>query len=182
MTWRDRDPALRKSTFAEPEARTKGPIGTVAHDQAPTVPSVPFVPAMERAKRAADHLAERAAIIQEGAGVPADWAEGFAQLEASQIPSWVDAIAWQAMIDAAGRFIDAWGAKAAAAGWTAAELFGLDKAAPMRRPDRRGAAFFLVDARVIDVTADAITIRKGGKDQCIRHRDGFTVPAWENFK
>jgi hypothetical protein len=126
-----------------------------------------------------DDLAERGAIIAEGARVPHDWAEGFARLLAAPIPPTVAPATWRAMLDAAGRFLDAWGAKAAALGWSAGELFGLDPLAPLGRRDRRGAAFFLAGAEVVAITADAITVRIGGAIQNIRRRDGFTVPAWE---
>ena len=127
-------------------------------------------------------LAERAAIIQEGAGVPAEWAEGFARLSTAPCPQGIADAAWQGMIDAAGRFLDQWGANAATLGWTAAELFGLDPHAPTRRLDRRGAAFFLVDAEVLAVTADLITIRKGGSVLKIPRRAALTAPAWGTFQ
>jgi hypothetical protein len=83
------------------------------------------------------------------------------------------------MMDAAGRFLGAWGAKAAALGWTAGELFSLDPVAPLARRDRRGAAFFLAGAEVVAVTAEAITIRKGGALQRACRRTGSNLPAWE---
>ncbi len=124
-------------------------------------------------------LAERAAIIEEGAKVPRAWAEGFASLEAAPVPAGVSVRDWRAMVDSAGRFLDAWGTKAEALGWSAAELFGLDPMAPLGRLDRRGAAFFLTRAEVLAITSVAITVRVGASIQNIRRRDGFTVPAWE---
>lgn len=126
-------------------------------------------------------LAERTAIIQEGAPfpIPVEWAEGFARLSTAPCPPGIAEAAWQGMIDAAGRFLDQWGAPAATLGWTAAELFGLDPQAPERRLDRRGAAFFLVDAEVLVVTADLITIRKRGSVLKIPRRAALTAPAWQ---
>ena len=109
-----------------------------------------------------DDLAERAAIVQEGAAVPAEWADGFARLEAS----------WLAMMDAAGRFLDQWGSKAAALGWTPAELFEGPREA-------RGAAFNLAGAEVLAVTAEAITLRKGGAILRLVRRPGGALPVWE---
>lgn len=123
-------------------------------------------------------IAERAAIVQEGAQVPRDWAEGFALLEARPLPSGVNAATWLAMIDAAGRFLDQWGSQAAALGWTASQLFGLDADCPINRRDRRGAAFFLIGAEVLALTADAITIRMGGNIQHVYRRSGSMAPAW----
>lgn len=116
-------------------------------------------------------LTERAAIIQEAAKVPRDWADGFAKLEAMGPPRGVDHAAWLAVLNAAGRFLDQWGAKAAALGWTAGELFGLDPNAPLNRRDDRGAAFFLANAEVLAITAEAITLKVGGSLQSVRRRD-----------
>ncbi|MEO8926405.1 MAG: hypothetical protein ABI306_04505 [Caulobacteraceae bacterium] len=126
----------------------------------------------------AERFAERAAIIQEGAGVPAAWADGFARLEALPVPRGVDSAAWLAMMDAAGRFLDQWGGKAAALGWSAGELFGLDPDAPLNRRDKRGAAFYLVGAEVLAVTGEAITLRTGGAVHRSVKR-GIAAPAWE---
>jgi hypothetical protein len=73
-------------------------------------------------------LAERAAIIADGAAVPADWAQGFARPDTVPAPGGVQPTQWREVVDAAGRFLDQWGGKAAALGWTAGELFGLDLA------------------------------------------------------
>ena len=127
-----------------------------------------------------DALAERAAIIEEGAKVPADWADGFARLAGLPVPRGVSEAAWLAMMDAAGRFLDQWGGKAAALGWTAGELFGLDDDAPMNRRDRRVAAFYLVGREVLAVTAEAITLRVGGAVQRMMRRDGLTNAAWHS--
>ena len=127
----------------------------------------------------ADALAERAAIVQEGAGVPADWADEFARLDALAVPRGVSAAAWRGMVDSAGRFLDQWGSNAAALGWTAGELIGFDPDAPMNRRDRRGAALYLVGAVVLAVTAEAITIRaRGAVKQVYRHPTSG-VPAWQ---
>ncbi|MGI9170241.1 MAG: hypothetical protein ACR2FH_08725 [Caulobacteraceae bacterium] len=126
-----------------------------------------------------DDLAERGAIIEEGAGVPAAWADEFARLQALPVPAGVSEPAWRAMIDAAGRFLDRWGGKAAALGWTAGELIGFDPDAPMNRRDRRGAALFLDGAEVIAVTNQAITGRTGGVVQRVYRRAGFAVPSKE---
>ena len=119
------------------------------------------------------------AVVQEGASVPREWAEGFARLESQPAPRTVTPATWLALIDAAGRFLDEWGSKAAALGWTASYLFGLDPAAPINRRDSRGAAFYLIDAEVLALTADAIAIRVGGQVQQIYRCPKPTAPAWE---
>ena len=125
-------------------------------------------------------FAERAAIIEEGANVPREWAEGFAKLEAMPPPAGVDPAQWAAVVNSASRFLDQWGAKAAAHGWTAGELFGLDPNAPLNRRDRRGAAFFLAKVEVVAVTAEAITLRDGRNVLRLYRRNGFDRPAWED--
>jgi hypothetical protein len=100
--------------------------------------------------------AERAAIIEFDGGVAREWAESLARLECSPSPPGVTLATWRKAIDRAARFCDRWGAIAAAEGWTAGELFGLNPAAPFGRLDMRGAAFIGLDLDVIDVTAEAI--------------------------
>ena len=125
---------------------------------------------------------ERAAITEYDGGAPRAWAEGFAALQCMPVPRGIPARIWRAMVDGGGRFLDKWGNKADALGWTPGELFGLDKDAPLNRRDRRGAAFFLADAEVVDITEDEITVKIDGAVQRIRRRDGFTIPAWEIFE
>jgi hypothetical protein len=121
-------------------------------------------------------LAERAAIIEEGANVPREWAEGFARLEAMRAPAGTAPATWLAIVTAAGRFIDKWGAHAAALGWTVGELFGLDPNASL---NRRGAAFLLADGEVAAVTAEAITLHRGGDVLRVYRRVRQNTPAWE---
>ena len=169
--WSERSRVLLAAHFADVPPWSIGTIGTIAPDEPPIVPIVPNVQTLE--------IAERAAIIQEGAKVPADWADGFARLEALPTPRGVDGAAWQAMLDAAGRFLDQWAGHAHALGWTAGELFALDLDSPFGRRDRRGGAFYLTHGEVVAITAEAITLKTGGAIQSIRRRDGFAVPAWE---
>lgn len=122
---------------------------------------------------------ERATIVQVGANVPREWAEGFAKLEACPVSPGENTATWLAMMNAAGRFLDRWANKAAALGWTAGELFGLDAEAPINRRDHRGAAFFLIGRDVVDVTATEIKMMDGANVLTMRRRGGFTLPAWE---
>jgi hypothetical protein len=174
-SWLARARAARSIPEREPDPVTIGTKETIDREtgpERPIVPTVPFVTASD--------VEERAAIVEEGAKVPRKWVEGFAELEARPIPRGVDRATWLAMMDAAGRFLDQWGSAAAALGWTAGELFGPDPTAPLNRRDRRGAAFFLANAEVIAITAEAITLRVGGSVQSLRRRDGFALPAWED--
>jgi hypothetical protein len=93
-------------------------------------------------------------VIEEGAGVPRDWAEAFARLQAMPPPAEVDAADWTAALNGAGRFLDQWGAEAAAFGWTAEEVFRFD-------PTGLGAAHFLARANITEVGPKAIAFRIG---------------------
>jgi hypothetical protein len=95
------------------------------------------------------------------------------------VPANVTSYEWAAALNAAGRFLDQWGGKAHGLGWSAAELFGLDPAAPLYRRDRLGAAFFLAHREVIAITADDLTVRAGIAIQRIPRRSAPVVPAWE---
>lgn len=81
-----------------------------------------------------DAIAERAAIVEEGAKVPRAWAEAFARFEVSGAPP--------AVVNGAGRALDAWARKAGALGWTPNELLKLAS-----------------EGEVVALTADAATLR-----------------------
>jgi hypothetical protein len=113
-----------------------------------------------------DTFAERAAVIEEGAKVPRDWAEAFARLQAMPAPAGVDAADWTAALNGAGRFLDRWGAQAAALGWTAEEVFRFD-------PTSLGAAHFLARANVTEVGHKAIAFRIGPNVWRLCRRENF---------
>ncbi|MBF0424008.1 MAG: hypothetical protein HQL73_13565, partial [Magnetococcales bacterium] len=64
-----------------------------------------------------DAYQERAAIVEHEAGVPQAWAEGLAQLCAMDRPKDISPKRWEAIVDAAGVFVDHWAAKASSLGW-----------------------------------------------------------------
>ena len=68
-------------------------------------------------------LDERIAIAEIDGGVPAVFAEGFARLQLTPPPG-LSVEQWLLAVDDAGRFLDAFGAQAAALGWIADDLFG----------------------------------------------------------
>jgi hypothetical protein len=77
-----------------------------------------------------DHFEERAAVIEEGARVPREWAEGFARLNVMEPPLGFSLARWQQLIDDGGRFLDMWGNQAAALGWRVEDVFGVDGVEP----------------------------------------------------
>jgi hypothetical protein len=101
--------------------------------------------------RLSETLAERAAIIEIDGGAPRPWAEWLAVLECTAPPD---------AVDAAGRFLDAWGQTAEALGWSPAELMTLlkDDLAVFAR------------ITVLAITDQALTVREAGQLRTIRRR------------
>ncbi|MEX2554105.1 MAG: hypothetical protein WEB06_00555 [Actinomycetota bacterium] len=106
-----------------------------------------------------DAVAERAAIVEEGAGVPREWAEGFAQLDTMPCPAGVASDRWRQVIDDAGQFLDRWAAQAAALGWATADVFGVDAARPEHRLDRAGLVWLLDGRPIVAIGPDRAAIR-----------------------
>ena len=71
---------------------------------------------------------ERAALIEYGAGVPREWAEGYARLLCLPFPTEITPERWKQIIDDGGYFIDRWAVMDAQLGWTTREVFGISPA------------------------------------------------------
>lgn len=131
----------------------------------------------------ADHnTLERAAIIEEGAGVPREWAEGYARMLSMPCPSGFFPDQWQTVLDATGRFMDEWANKAAALGWTAAEVFGAYPLAPLADHSRRGLVFYLKPGeRIAAISAEVAIFENARGVRQTRYRERIAsggVPAW----
>jgi hypothetical protein len=178
---------------------TLAPVSaSIVPDYAPNVANVANVIGVENSKSeqadAADltkphtpdlnkpEIEERAAIIEEGAGVPREWAEGFALMLAMPCPAGFYADQWRDALDGAGRFMDQWAARAAALGWTAAEVFGVYPAAPMADHSRRGLIYYLKPGeRIAAITEETATFenRRGiRQSRWRRHIAAGGVPVW----
>jgi hypothetical protein len=157
-------------TFAKP-ADSGGPeLATVASQSQPLVGV------------AEDDLEERAALIEEGAGVPRTWSEGFAALCTMLPPAGISGERWQRIIDAAGNFIDKWAAAAIRCGWSELDIFGVDPDRPDVRFDCMGLALLLDRCEVIGLDengADLVT--STGARQRFRRRPlpAGTVSLWQ---
>jgi hypothetical protein len=92
--------------------------------------------------------------------VPAPFAGAFAAL-ASTAPEHLSTDRWRLFLDDSPAFLDQWGEQAAALGWTADDLFGLDSVAPLARYDRMGLLWMLKGERVVALTAAAARLSAG---------------------
>ena len=130
-----------------------------------------------------DDFEERAALVEYGAGVPREWAEGFALLHPDRPPAGVPRDRWQRFVDVAGKFLDrGYAAQAAALGWGPLELFGCDATKPAVCIDLQGLLWLIPEgARLVTLTADAATLRMStGAIQTYRRMSTRgAVLAWE---
>ena len=124
---------------------------------------------------------EQAALIEYGAGVPREWAEGYARLLRLPCPTGITPERWKQIIDDGGHFIDRWAATAAQIGWTTCEVFGISPKAPDHRLDMSGLVPLLTGQKVLALTAEAATI-DAGRQTSLRifpRIDDGAVPIWE---
>ena len=107
-----------------------------------------------------DDFEERAALVEYGAGVPRDWAEGFARLDLVKPPEGFDERRWRQVVDDGGRFLDGgWAERAAALGWSALDVFGAHPVKPNDSFDAMGLVPLIRGGEVIDVKSDMAVIR-----------------------
>src|SRR5262249_34706572 len=120
----------------------------------------------------ADEVAERAALIEFGADVPREWAEGFAKLTPERPALDVPSHRWRLFVDDVGRFLDGGFAKQAAGlGWTPFDLFGADPDKPFARIDKAGLLWLVGGAKLVALSQDTATIEMvNGIRQTFRRR------------
>ena len=92
-------------------------------------------------------------------GIPAHWCQGVLRLSIMPPPRTYPAQAWQQLISDAERFLDSWGAQAAAFGWPAWELFGCHRRAPWGRIQGMGLVLLLRGKELAALTATEAVIR-----------------------
>lgn len=134
-----------------------------------------------------DDFDERAAIIEEGAGVPREWAEGYARLLRTTPPQGFTDQQWQRLIDDGGAFLDRWGAEAARVGWSAIDAFGVLPSPDMlnHRPlevdQLPGLVPLIGGGEATAIDKDHVTIRRRSGAELVylrRGREG-AVALWE---
>ena len=110
---------------------------------------------------APDALEERAALIEYGAEIPRQWAEGYAALCSMGAPAGFYPERWQRIVDAAGTFLDHWAVRAIACGWSDLDVFGCDPDKADRRFDCMGLLLLLDRCEIVGIDehgADLIAI------------------------
>jgi hypothetical protein len=125
-------------------------------------------------------IEERAALVQYGAGVPREWAEGFARLDRSLPAKGFSPERWRRVLDDGGRFLDCWAGKAAALGWDTTSVFGVDAKAPTWRLDHAGLVVLIDGAEVTAITdrTARLRLRTGALQSYHRQDSTGAVPLW----
>lgn len=175
----EREPCVACVTSVNGREQTAPADGSAAFS--PTHDTSATLATQGRALDAAD-LAERAAIIEEGAGVPRAWAEGFAALSTMPPPSGFSSERWRRIIDATGTFLEQWAGKAAECGWSDLDTFGCNPDRPDARFDAMGLVLLLDRCQVIAVDRDGATLRTESASEMRFYRRDLpadTVPLWQ---
>jgi hypothetical protein len=124
---------------------------------------------------------ERAALIEYGADVPRDWAEGFARLDLSAPPRGFSDARWRTVVNDGGRFLDRWAEEAARLGWQATDVFGVHPIAPSARFDAMGLVPIISGGEVISINERSATIRSPGGQLLVymRRPSNEAVCLWD---
>ncbi len=136
-------------------------ISVLAAPPRDAVPLSPAAPAVSTVD-----LAERAALIEYGAGVPRAWAEGYAALSLMPVPTGFSPERWFRIVEAAGVFIDRFAGVAIECGWSDLDVFGCDPDRPDARFDCMGLVMLLERMEVVGIDpegADLIATAGGAK-------------------
>jgi hypothetical protein len=172
--------------FREASQVSSPPDNSVNNDESPPIDAIDaFVMPSEDINNASpDDFEERAAIVQYDAGIPREWAEGFARLcVMPRHPDFTEED-WQTLIDDAGRFMDQWAVQVASMGWSVGEVFGVNYDKPDARIDLKGLVPCIGGNEVIAISADTVTIQtpSGARQRIFRRTDEQSpgrIPVWK---
>jgi hypothetical protein len=106
---------------------------------------------------------------------PACWVAELARLSPEKVPAEISTTCWRRFIASLSRFCDSgWEVKAEQLGWSAIELFGYHRDAPMGRLDCLGLVWFLEGGEIVGMSRETAIIRRmSGAKQTFR-RSGRT--------
>jgi hypothetical protein len=129
----------------------------------------------------ADLFDERAAIVEDGAGVPRAWAEAFARLDLLARRQGESDHRWRQLMNDAGRFLDRWGVEAAKLGWSAIDVFGNHANRSPDGPTTAGLVPLIMGGTVVSIGHDRATIcmSDGGSVVYLRRRLAGLSSNWE---
>ena len=124
---------------------------------------------------------ERAALVEYGANVPREWAEGFARRALAPRPAGLSTETWWAIVEDAARFLDDWGRRAADLGWSALDVFGVSIQASRMRSEMAGLLPFIGGGTVVAISSASATIRSASGDEVVwlRRSHAGAVAVWE---
>lgn len=114
---------------------------------------------LAEARPLADDFDERAALVEIGASVPREWAEGFARLQVASPPAGIAIRRWQQVIDDGGRFLDRWATQASALGWRTLDVFGIHGEKPVERFDAAGLVWCLRGGEIVAITSSTARLK-----------------------
>jgi len=131
--------------------------------------------------RANENFDERAALVEYGANVPRDWADGFARLATAAPPAGFSTETWRAVVDDGAHFLDDWGRKASQLGWSALDVFGVSIQASRMRSEMAGLLPFIGGGTVVAISSASATIRSASGDEVVwlRRSHAGAVAVWE---
>lgn len=172
---------IRKGGLEEYATATHATLATLREDVADSVATVATVAVARPIKWDQESYDERAAIIQAN-GVPKEWAEGFALLCTMERPAAFASERWRQLVDDGGYFLDAWGRQAAALGWRAVDVFGVNPDAPLWRYDGMGLVTCLQGRHVVAIAENTARIdcEDGASLTFYRNKQaGSGIALWE---
>lgn len=129
-----------------------------------------------------DQRSVSATIVTIDEQIPPEWQTGITRLQATLPPDGVPAARWCRFLDDTRRIHEqGWLARAAALGWSAVDVFGLDPAQPCERVDQAGLAWLIDGGQLAALAADRAAIRlpTGSIQTYYRNAHQQGVPAWQ---
>ena len=120
--------------------------------------------------------------VRAQSGLPPEWLEGYAALCTMPPPSGFSPERWRRVVDAAGTFLDRWGAEAIRCGWSDLDVFGCHDTAPTARFDCMGLMLLLDRCEIVAIDQDGADLVSASSARQRFYRRPLppgTVSLWE---